>query len=382
MYHNHLLKFINIPLVLFLTALLLVGCWDRVELNDLGLVLAAGIDKADNDRIKLSLQFAVPGAMGIQSSVGGGQEGKNPTVVESATGKTIVEAMSLLQAKFSRRIFWGQSQVVIIGKDLAQTDDIKKHIDFFARYPKARIRANVFVADGQAIDILKVVPVVDRSSSEVARELANFNIGMQVTVKDLIESLSDEQKVADLPVIETNKEGGLILNGTAVLKNGQMIGQLNERLTRGLLWLKDEMGISTITVKPKGYNNEITFNILRSRTHLIPKINNGKWKILLKIAIEDDMSENETPINPLEPSLIKDIEKQLSDTIEHRIYQTLEVVQKEMKTDIIDFGKTFNRHYPDEWEKVKDRWDQKFPEIEVEIESNVNIKRPGMISTQ
>ncbi|MDQ7861043.1 hypothetical protein RCO48_08405 [Peribacillus frigoritolerans] len=37
-------------------------------------------------------------------------------IVEKATGTTIFDAMSLLQEKFSRRIFWGHNQVIIIGE--------------------------------------------------------------------------------------------------------------------------------------------------------------------------------------------------------------------------------------------------------------------------
>ncbi|WP_237766612.1 Ger(x)C family spore germination protein [Peribacillus simplex] len=51
------------------STLLLAGCWDRVEINNIGIVLAAGLDKTAEDKIVLSVQIAIPEAMG------GGQMG-------------------------------------------------------------------------------------------------------------------------------------------------------------------------------------------------------------------------------------------------------------------------------------------------------------------
>ncbi|WP_044894372.1 Ger(x)C family spore germination protein [Bacillus alveayuensis] len=369
--------------IICLSALFLTGCWDRVELNDLGLVLATGLDKTDDDQIELSVQLAIPEAMGGEatgSGQGGGGNGKKITV-EKATGKTISEAVSSLQERFSRRIFWGHNQVIIIGKSLAESG-IQKHIDFFARFPRVRLRSYIFATNSKAIDLLKVTPAVDRSSAEVARELANFRIGMTVTVKDLLEELRGEAKAVGLPWIEVKKEPsttkGLQLYGTAVFKNGQMVGCIDDQLTRGLLWLRNEMESSTVTVQPEGYNDQISFTLLRSYTKLIPKIENGKWKMVVKIVTEDDAAENETNLQLTNPVIAKKLEKEFEKTIENRIHMTLEEVQKKMGADILGFAEAFHRHYPDEWEKVKDQWDEKFPKIEVEIQNKVYIRRPGV----
>lgn len=36
------------------------GCWDRTEVNDLGLIMAAGLDLADNGNVELSVQVFTP----------------------------------------------------------------------------------------------------------------------------------------------------------------------------------------------------------------------------------------------------------------------------------------------------------------------------------
>ncbi|RJS59050.1 hypothetical protein [Bacillus sp. PK3_68] len=54
--------------------LLLGGCWDRVEINDLAIVTAAAIDEKGVNRVELSLQIFVPKSMGDKAKDKEGEE--------------------------------------------------------------------------------------------------------------------------------------------------------------------------------------------------------------------------------------------------------------------------------------------------------------------
>ncbi len=361
------------------TTIFLTGCWDRVEINDIGIILGAGLDKADNDMIELSVQLAVPKAMGGGS---GGQSGSSakPFTVEKVTGRTISDAMSNLQGKFSRHIFWGHNRIIVIGEKLAK-EGIQEHLDFFARHHDPRLRSYIFVAE-KASDVLQVIPAVENTSAEVARELAKFHFGLEVTVKELLQMLSGETGACALPWLEVDKElngkGGLRLYGTVVFRKDKMVGKIDDKLTRGLLWLRDEIKLATVTIEPKENEGDISFIILRSYTVLTPKIQNGKWEMAVKIIIENDALENETKLNLMNPKIVNSLQKQLGKEVDQRIKLTLEEVQKGMGADIFGFGEEFHRKYPKQWSIVKDQWDEKFPEIEVEVKTKAYIRRPGM----
>ena len=59
--------------------ILLSGCWDRVEINDLAIVTAAAIDATDDNQIELSLQVFIPKALGSGGGQGGGGGGGGGT---------------------------------------------------------------------------------------------------------------------------------------------------------------------------------------------------------------------------------------------------------------------------------------------------------------
>lgn len=91
----------------------------------------------------------------------------------------------------------------------------------------------------------------------------------------------------------------------------------------------------------------------------------------------DDVIENNSNLNVMDPEITKKLENQMEKEIDERIHSALEYIQKDLQSDIFGFDKVFRRHYPDEWEKVKDNWPEKFAEIEVEVQSSVDIDRPG-----
>jgi spore germination protein KC len=365
--------------LLIFTTLFLSGCWDRREVNDIAIVLATGIDKTNNNKIELSVQIIIPTAMGggQQGSVGGGRT----TAVKKATGTTIFDAMSHLQEEIPRYIFWGQNQIIVFGDTLAK-EGIHKYIDFFVHHPSQRIRSFVFVNQGKAIDVLKTIPALERSSTEIPRELAKFHIGLSLTLRELLNMLDSEGESAAVPSIKVEKEpdgtSGVHLSGTAVFKKDKLKGFINDKVTRGVMWIRDEMKLSSVTVKPKGADALISFNLIHSNTKLIPKVENGKWKMTIKIVTEDDMVENQTTLNVSNPKVSKSLEKQLVQKINKRVRIALGRVQKEMKVDILGFAEVFHRYYPEEWSKMKGQWSDKFPEVEVEVDTKAYIRRPGM----
>lgn len=316
-----------------------------------------------------------------------GQSGSStdkPNVVRSAMGITIADAMANLQQKTTREIFWGHMKVLILGEEFAK-EGIREQLDFFGRDPEPRMRTHVFVGKGKASEILAVVPSIERPTTEPAKELVEMRYGMSVTLKQLLQMLKSEVQTAALPWLEKvpgREDGGdkkvLCLNGIAVFKKDKMIGHIDDKTTRGVMWLRNEIKRATITVEPQEGKGFVSLDLLRSRTNLKPNIENGKWLMTVEPMTEDDIVQNGTNLNMMDAAVVKMLEQEVERDLEDRIRLALDDVQNEMKADIIGFADAFHRKYPDKWESVKDRWDKIFPEIEVKVVPNVHIRRSGM----
>lgn len=391
--NNTVFKFKKILLFSFFCLLvpLLTGCWDRDELNDLAFITAAGIDKKTESTIELTVAVYIPKAAGGGGEMGGsgGSSGEGQQVlVRSAEGITLADALSQLQQRFPRKLFWGHTEVFVIDEELAKDKDIRRIVDFIMRHPRTRERSHIFISKQKAKDLFSLKPPLERDLAEVLVELAESKIGVDITMKDLAQMLIGDSEAAVLPYIETlkpqtgqdKKQTIATIVGTAVFKKGKMIGSIDESATRGLLWLRNEIQLAVVTVKPKNSEGHVSMNLLRAESKLIPKIENGNWKITLKSETEDDIVQNETTLDTRNTKTIQMLEQELEQDINEKVKPILDQVQKEMNADIFGFAEAFHRAYPDAWKKYKNNWDDIFPTIEVRLDTTAKIRRPGIVT--
>ena len=82
------------------STILLSGCWDRVEVNDLSIVTAAAFDKTEDNQIELTLQLFAPKSLssGGGQGGGGGAEIKLP-IPHPIQGRNIADAVSKASRK-------------------------------------------------------------------------------------------------------------------------------------------------------------------------------------------------------------------------------------------------------------------------------------------
>ncbi|SEN73371.1 spore germination protein KC [Paenibacillus sophorae] len=382
-------------LVLIIAMLPMTGCWSRVELNDLSIVTATAIDKMDDGNYLLTLQIAVPLMLGPAegSGKGGGSGGGNkPTVIVSEKGETIMDACRKLQEKLPRRLFFSHSRIIVIGENLAR-EGVAPVLDFFTRYRESRLRSYILFSKGKAGDILNLNAKWEKVSAEEIREEEKRHIGLQIYLKDFIHMLLTDgiepvaAQVTLKPAEEGSEEGSsgqdknAAISGTAVLHKDKLVGWLDDTETRGVLWLRNELKTSYVTVdipKEKG-GGRFTVLVFGATTKIKPAIRNDKIKINVEIHTENILFENNSQLDISKPQVIQYIEKELEQEIRKRIELTLFKAQKTFNSDIFGLGTAVYRAYPKAWNRqYKDRWDDEFSRVEVDIHPHTKVVRTGL----
>ncbi|GFN32706.1 Ger(x)C family spore germination protein [Paenibacillus xylaniclasticus] len=361
-----------------LIAALLSGCWDRTEINDLAIITAAGIDRDDDGKIKLSVQVFVPTpASSEQGASSSGRSSK--TVVRYAKGFDMADATARLQETLSRKIFWGQADVFIFGKSLAK-HSIKEPMDFLTRHPHPRERANLFVSSGEAEEVIRWNTPIERNSAESLRELSVLQTGLNTSILQVIEELSEEAHTAVIPIIRIlHKEGTSVpfIGGTVAFKDLRQAATLNSTETRGLLWLRDEIKTATITAPAYTGGDYASANIISSKSKLIPSIKGDKWSMLIVVEATSNLNENASDLDITKEENIKKLEHIFEGVIQSRIDNMVKKAQKS-GVDYIGFAEQFHRHYPKHWHAAKKNWDTLFPKVEVRYKIRLTIARNGL----
>nr|WP_239588237.1 Ger(x)C family spore germination protein [Gracilibacillus alcaliphilus] len=364
---------------------LLTGCWDRRETNDLWVVTGVGLDQTENGEIELTVEIHSPNRDGGEGMGGeSNQAGGNKMIHQTGKGISIPKAIEDLDTQLPREILWSHTKAIVINKALAETG-IREELDFFIRHPEPRLRSYVFISKGSAKDIMALLPPLERSSSEVLIELAKSEVLMKVTLFDLMEMLKGESDAAILPMVdklppeeeEQSLETIAYINHSAILKNGKMVGSIDDRLTRGVLWFRDEIKESTVTIQPENADGLISMNLIKGTTKLIPEIDGNELKMTIQIETIDDVIQNKTDWDLNEIEIQRALEKELAKKIEIRLTDTLEIVQKEMEVDIIEFAEEFRRKHPEKWKDIKKNWEERFPSVEVTFDIKANVLRTG-----
>src|SRR5690606_25208943 len=222
----------------------------------------------------ISVQLFIPRA--ITSGEKGEDPSQGSTFVREATGKNLANAVSRLQDKVPRRLFWGHCKVYIFGEEQAKIG-IRNVIDYLTRHPSPRGNSLLFVSKGEAKEMLTLIPPLERYATEALQKLTHAEKGMETTLINVDMGLMGDSEAISMPYMHrlesrepARKPHETIPynEGTAIFKKDKLVGILNIKETRGLLWLKDSVKGSTISVRLEDEEGEIS---------MTPTLGNAKY---------------------------------------------------------------------------------------------------------
>lgn len=374
-----------IAVILVLNTIFLSGCWDSRELNELGLVMAVGVDKEKGgDLYTVTAQVAKPSSASGQGGKSGGG-GEQPVWVGSAQGKTIFEAVRNMAKFSSRRIMWAHNNIIIIGESLAE-EDITPVVDFFTMNPELRMKTWVAVAHGDAKPYVTAKTGVENIPGISMAELFRYHeLPAESTATDMVRLFRDFKSESTQPLVSAlNKqneeevagaEKQVELEGAAVFKGTKLIGWTSPEETRGLAWIRNEMGNAIIVVQDVGEKKQnISVELSGTKVKTKAQLTGEMPSIDVEIKTKGDISEIDEPSDMTIDKLKELVKKETEREIKKEIKLGLDKVQKELKSDVLGFGRAVHIANKDEWYKrIENEWEYLYPQVAVNISVSVEL---------
>ena len=109
------IKYVFLILILLFSLVCLSGCYDSRGIETLAYVVALGIDKSDNNTIRLTLQFAVPTSSDSSSS---SSQSSSSTIIDVEC-TTIDSGISLVNSYISKKVNLSHCKALVISEALA-----------------------------------------------------------------------------------------------------------------------------------------------------------------------------------------------------------------------------------------------------------------------
>ncbi|MFS0554993.1 Ger(x)C family spore germination protein [Brevibacillus sp. 179-C9.3 HS] len=385
----------GVVLLAIVILVLLTGCWNRRELNDLAIVMGTGIDKIDGEYV-ISAQIVNPGAV---ASKEGGKISQSAVATYSMRASSIFEGIRRMTTETPRRLYFSHIQVLVLGEQVAR-EGIKEALDLLFRDHEVRPDFYVILAkDTTALQILSMIDPLEKIPATKlykSLETAEKSWGSIVSMK-LDEVIADLLREGVEPVLVGATLKGNVHTGTSdmnsqkvsqpnllrykdigVFKKDKLLGWLNEEESIGFSYITDRVD-STIEEIPCDKNNKIVIEIIRNKTTVNGKVKNGKPQIEVSVSAEGNVGEVACPKDLSNPQTIYKLEADVEKRIREKIVSAIHKTQKEYHSDVLGFGQSIYQNDPKGWEKVKDDWDSKFTNLQVKIKTDVRLRRTGKV---
>ncbi|QRG65872.1 Ger(x)C family spore germination protein [Brevibacillus choshinensis] len=387
----------------------LVGCWDRLEIEERAVVLGISVDAAGpeaekqerevshirgkfpvpkKEMIRVAAQIGLPGRIPLGPGEGGGQTGgggQNTVWVIEVVGHSIDDALMNLQQQISGRLFFGHLRVIVVSEEVAKRG-MENLNDFFRRNSEVRRMAWIMISKGKAEPIMKAAPKLERVPSLYLMSTLDEAVRMGKFPADYIglfwSDSSKKGKEAYLPYIALMKEQNVELAGIAYFKGDKMVGVTKPFEIAAYMAIKG--------MNPAGYRSFVriddTQNVVNlyatyRRSKINVAIKDGRPHFVVKAFIEVNLEEKSNERDTfITPALIEKLERQ-DEQAATKFYKSLIAKTQEKGSDIFGFGEYVRGKEPRFWNqqvKSKERWQEMYKDSTVDVQVNIEIRRVGM----
>lgn len=373
-------------LLLVLIALFTSGCWSRTEVSDLAIVSLIALDRTEDGQMGLWLHIVNPRQVG--RIVGGGGAGGNdlPFVTLHARGETLMQASRQIQLELSRKLFWAHARVILIGEGLARSG-VKEAVDFLTRHRELRLTNYLLTVPGPVESLIASRFDLEHLPAEALRELSRSGIGARVTVGEFARTLASPGSATftgtarAVPPPEgapAGQQSSVQLSGAALYREGRLVGFLDDRETRGLLWLRGEMGRGALNVTIPGKEGFVAMEWVSASVRRVAQPYGKQILIQLQASVDTDVKEQSAALDLSNPQVIQQIETQVRKAVQQRMETALQRLQ-ELNVDAADFGTLIHRQQPQLMRPYAAGWPLDWAErLRIVIEVDARVRRTGL----
>ncbi|GAB6255322.1 Ger(x)C family spore germination protein [Peribacillus sp. NPDC055009] len=387
---------INISLLSIAAICLLIsGCSNYRELNELGVIIAMGIDHNDDPDNPYKVTYQVINPSGLAQTSTSGDKGL-AVINYTVTAKTLVEAFGKASAIIPRENNISHLSMIIIGEKLAR-NGLDLLFDTVDRGKNQRVSVPIYIARGKTAEyMLGVIEPLENTPgkniiSTTKSEQNDYGTTNDALLYEVISALMSEGKDVSLPGIsirndskkakeisnfETTAPAYVEAKGLALFRKGKMVKWLDGESARGVQFVTSELK-RTEVVMPCSEKGSATITVIRAKSKMKTKIKNEKPVIQSNLNVMGEMMQTSCELDLSDPKLLIEFEKKVENDLKKQIKKTISITQKE-RSDIFGFGDALSRTNPDYWRKHKNNWDDLFSEAEISMKVNVDIINSGM----
>ncbi|TVY01926.1 Ger(x)C family spore germination protein [Cohnella terricola] len=339
-----------------LLLLLLSGCWNSKDIQNMDYATAVGIDYLNGQYITY-IQLLNFANVGRNENV---EIGKNvPIWVGKGVGRTISESLTSIYATSQMRIFWGHVKAVVFSESVLKKG-IEDAYNSFYRFGEVRYNIYVYGTKENLHDIFIQKSVFNLSPLDtimISPEETYSQRSFIVPLKGnrIIAQISEPGEPAIMPSISIAKDvwseekkgkSMLKINGAFFFKGQKMAAWLSEQELSGTRWTQRQLRRSLVQI-PSGGPVVANLVLINPQYDVKSDVKDGKAVFDIRLKLDATLDEL------LKNVPIRFLEEQAENHVRDEIMESFRMGLNK-QVDVLKLEETLYRNHPRKWHALRD----------------------------
>ncbi|MGG4341510.1 Ger(x)C family spore germination protein [Paenibacillus lautus] len=363
-----------------IVSLLLAGCWDNKEVQDINYITALGVDYQDDKYIVFvqMLDFAT-----IAKQESNKQTEKAPIWVGRGTGTTLAEALIDLYTSSQQRVSWGHVTALVLAEAVLKPKQLSQVFDLTNRSQEIRYTKWIYGTKDNLEDLFTVSPFFQLSPlhsllHEPSESYVQFSFIRPIQFVNFIRLYREKAATVVLPSLHISNQNWsenlkqhpiLEVNGGFLIKNKELMGWLNRSDLLGTRWLASNHTHASVIVQADGEAiGSIRLENPQSSIEVIRKPNDVSYRIKLNV-----IGRVQTMYKKVG---IKEMKRLTEDSLRKEMHNTFHKAAS-IHADPYELCLQLYRTDPKLWKKLVKQKKEIYDETPLELEVDVNLRYWG-----
>ncbi len=348
-------------IILITITLVLSGCYNYVEINNLVLVSGIGIDYKD-DMYEVSFETLYQDKKSSDSNFEKGS-------IKNGKGKTLGEAFDNVTLSIEKEPYFAHLKVLVISSEIAK-NHLNEICDFFLRNNEIRnIFSVVITNENTPEEVLNNSDNYFPVASEKIKSLLENNvysnyISKNKYFKNIASNYLSKDKNISLTSVEIDNND-LKLGDLIIFNSKKPVGKLDDKMSLVLSVLDNNNPSSLFTISYSN-NEHITLRIYKSKTKFIIKKN----EFIINNDLMAEIVENSYNIDLDKEKHQNKITKDFSKLIDKETIELISYLQS-INSDILGINKKY-------YIKYRKKSKSYFNKASFKVETKLHINKKGL----
>nr|WP_268893043.1 Ger(x)C family spore germination protein [Paenibacillus lutrae] len=351
-------------MIIMIPVLLLSGCWSKIEVDEQIFVFAIYVDIGkEPGTVEVTISSPLPNRMMAGQQAGSsGANGKSYAMV-SKSDVTIPDAIRQIQKDLTRRLNFGHTREIIVGRDYAESG-IGDLLDWITKEHSFHISAFLATAPRKAREVAELTPLYEQMPAEVIRKMNLQRTMFTTSVKEALMAYTSQvgfgtnyMSVRYQPMPSENEklQKWAGIQGAALYQGLKMTGTLEASEARALAWATGRLGrqVFSVTWDEGKSRGGVLLDQLKATRKVKMTPQGPQFTIHLEGSGDLIYSKDTKRRSDTERTLM--IEKLLASKIEKDLNSAIRMTKK-YGSDALKLGLLLEWNYPQYWEKIREDW--------------------------